>query len=138
MAIWVKRYLLTLVILLALDALWLGVIAPPFYQSQIGFLMAASPNWGAAGAFYLLFVAGLVVFVISPGVSPGIEAGTPSRTAWRGAFFGLVAYATYDLTNLATLDRWPLLLTVVDMAWGTCLCAATALLGVWAGRKWAR
>ena len=131
MAIWVKRYSLTLVILLALDALWLGVIAPSFYQAQIGFLMAASPNWSAAGAFYLLFVAGLVAFVISP----GIEAGTPSRAAWRGAFFGLIAYATYDLTNLATLERWPLLLTVVDMAWGASLCAATALLGVWAGRK---
>jgi len=76
----------------------------------------------AAGAFYLLLVAGLVVFVISP----GIEAGTPSRVAWRGAFFGLIAYATYDLTNLATLDRWPLLLTVADMAWGTSLCAAHA------------
>ena len=131
MAIWIKRYLLTLVILLALDALWLGVIAPPFYRSQIGFLMADSPNWGAAGVFYLLFVAGLVVFVIAP----GLGAGAPSRAAWRGAFFGLVAYATYDLTNLATLARWPLLLTVVDMAWGTLLCAATAWLGVWAGRK---
>ena len=131
MAIWVKRYLLTLVILLALDALWLGVIAPPFYRSQIGFLMAASPNWGAAGAFYLLFVAGLVVFV----VAPGLEAGAPGRAAWRGALFGLVAYATYDLTNLATLDRWPLLLTVVDMAWGTALCAVTAWLSVWAGTK---
>ena len=108
-----------------------GVIAPPFYRAQIGFLMAASPNWGAAGVFYLLFVAGLVVFVISP----GIEAGAPSRAVWRGAFFGLIAYATYDLTNLATLDRWPLLLTVVDMAWGASLSAATAWLGVWAGRK---
>ena len=131
MATWVKRYLLTLVILLALDALWLGVIAPPFYRSQIGFLMAPSPNWGAAGLFYLLFVAGLLVFV----VAPGLESGTLSRAAWRGAFFGLVAYATYDLTNLATLDRWPLLLTVVDMAWGATLCAATAWLSVRAGKK---
>lgn len=130
MAIWIKRYLVTLAILLALDALWLGVVAPPFYRSQIGFMMAANPNWGAAAAFYLLFVAGLVVFVIAPGLE-----GTLSRAAWRGAFFGLVAYATYDLTNLATLERWPLLLTVVDMAWGAALCAATAWLGVWACRK---
>ena len=122
MAIWVKRYLFTLVILLVLDALWLGVIAPSFYQAQIGFLMAASPNWGAAGVFYVLFVAGLVVFVISP----GLEAGAPSRAVWRGALFGLIAYATYDLTNLATLRDWPVLVTVIDLIWGMVLTGGVA------------
>jgi len=128
----IKRYLVTLFAFLALDALWLGLIAQPFYQAQIGFLMAENPNWLAAGAFYLLYVAGLVFFV----VGPALRAGTsPARAALRGAFFGLVAYATYDLTNLATLDRWPLLVTVVDLAWGTLLGALTTLVAVWAGRR---
>ena len=123
-----------MLIFLVLDSLWLGLVAARFYQSQIGFLMADTPNWLAAIIFYLLYPAALAYFV----VEPGIHDKNTFRAAWRGAFFGFVAYATYDLTNLATLDRWPLLLTVVDLAWGTSLCAVTALLGVWAGRKWAR
>ena len=127
-----KHYFVTLICFLILDAIWLGLIAQPFYQAQIGFLLAKNPNWVAAGAFYLLYVAGLVFFV----VGPALRAGTPPvRAALRGAFFGLVAYATYDLTNLATVDRWPLLLTVVDMAWGTLLGALTTLAAVWAGRR---
>ena len=77
MAMWVKRYLFTLVILLALDALWLGVIAPSFYQAQIGFLMAASPNWGAAGVFYLLFVAGRSSLSSRPASRPARRVGPP-------------------------------------------------------------
>ena len=127
-----KHYFVTLICFLILDAIWLGLIAQPFYQAQIGFLLAKNPNWLAAGAFYLLYVAGLVFFV----VGPALRAGTPPvRTALRGAFFGLVAYATYDLTNLATVDRWPLLLTAVDMAWGTLLGALTTLAAVWAARR---
>lgn len=127
-----KHYFITLICFLVLDAIWLGLIAQPFYQAQIGFLLAKNTNWLAAGAFYLLYVAGLVVFV----VGPALRAGTPPvRAARRGAFFGLIAYATYDLTNLATVDRWPLLLTAVDMAWGTLLGALTTLAAVWAGRR---
>ena len=130
-----KHYFITLICFLVLDAIWLGLIAQPFYQAQIGFLLAKNPNWLAAGAFYLLYVAGLVFFV----VGPALRAGTPpGRAALRGAFFGLVAYATYDLTNLATVDRWPLLLTAVDMAWGTLLGALTTLAAVWAARRIAK
>jgi uncharacterized membrane protein len=128
----IKRYLVTLLAFLALDAVWLGVVAQPFYRAQIGFLMAPNPNWLAAGVFYLLYVAGLVSFV----VEPAVRGRSPlSQAAWRGAFFGLVAYATYDLTNLATIDRWPLLVTIVDLAWGTTLGALTALIGVWGARR---
>ncbi len=130
-----KHYFITLICFLILDAIWLGLIAQPFYQAQIGFLLAKNPNWLAAGAFYLLYVAGLVFFV----VGPALRAGTPAvQAALRGAFFGLVAYATYDLTNLATVDRWPLLLTAVDMAWGTLLGALTTLAAVWAARRIAK
>lgn len=127
-----KHYLITLLSFLILDAIWLGLIAQPFYQAQIGFLLAKNPLWAAAGAFYLLYVAGLVFFVVEPALRAGM---TPARAAPRGAFFGLVAYATYDLTNLATVDRWPLVLTAVDMAWGATLGALTVLVGVWAAHR---
>lgn len=127
-----KHYMLTLIPFLVLDAIWLGVVAQGLYQAQIGFLLAKNPNWAAAGVFYLLYVAGLVVFV----VAPGIRAGATGQAALRGAFFGLVAYATYDLTNLATVDRWPVLLTAVDLVWGAFLSAATSFAAVWLGRRW--
>jgi len=130
-----KHYFITLICFLILDAIWLGLIAQPFYQAQIGFLLAKNPNWLAAGAFYLLYVAGLVLFV----VGPALRAGTPPvRAALRGAFFGLVAYATYDLTNLATIDRWPIAVTAVDMAWGAASGALTTLAAVWAVRRIAK
>jgi uncharacterized membrane protein len=122
-----KYYLITLVVFLVLDAIWLGVISRRLYQAQIGFLMAKKPKWAAAGVFYLLFVVGLVVFC----VSPGIREGSLGQAAWRAALFGLVTYATYDLTNLATVEGWPLLVTIIDLAWGTTLATATTLLSVW-------
>ena len=120
----VKTYLYTLIPFLVLDALWLGLVAPAFYKAQIGHLMAATPNLLAALVFYLLYVAGLVVFVTG-------QAGALKQTALRGAFFGLLCYATYDLTNLATLRDWPLLVTVVDLVWGTFASAVTALTAGW-------
>lgn len=122
-----KAYLVTLVPFIGIDALWLGLIAPRFYKSQIGHLMAKNPNWISAAAFYLLFVAGMVVFVTG-------RPGTPIQAAMRGALFGLVCYATYDLTNLATLEGWPVVVTVVDLAWGTFLSSATALTAHWLSR----
>ena len=127
-----KHYLVTFLVFLVLDALWLGLVAPRFYQSQIGFLMAKRPKWAAAGIFYLLFVAGLVVFC----VSPGVQQSSLGWAAWRGALFGLVAYATYDLTNLATIEGWPLLVTAVDLVWGTALSTATTVLSVWLAKLW--
>lgn len=85
----------------------------------------------AAAIFYLLFIGGLVYFV----VEPSLHSGTIPDVVVRGALFGLVTYATYDLTNLATLREWPLLVTVADLVWGTVLTAATAAVSVWAGRK---
>ena len=129
-----KCYVITLVVFLVLDAIWLGVIAPRFYRVQISFLMADRPKWLAAGVFYLIFVAGLVLFV----VSPGVREGSLVKAALRGALFGLVTYATYDLTNLATVAGWPLLVTVVDLGWGTVLAMTTTLLSVWLSANWVR
>jgi uncharacterized membrane protein len=123
-----KTYLFTLIPFLVLDAFWLGLVAPSFYKTQIGHLMAVNPNLLAAVLFYLLYVAGLVVFVTG-------REGTLQQTALRGAFFGLLCYATYDLTNLATLQGWPVLVTVVDLLWGTFATTITSLTAAWLLKK---
>ena len=111
---YLKLYLATLAAFFAIDMLWLGLIARAFYRKHLGFLMRPSPNWAAAILFYLIFVAGILVFV----VLPGLQASSLQKTLLLGAFYGLVTYATYDLTNLATLKDWPLGMTIVDILWG--------------------
>lgn len=117
-----KLYLIALPVFFALDMLWIGVLAKNFYASQIGLLIKSDINRTAAVVFYLLFLAGMVLFVILPAV----KSGAWTHALWYGAMFGLITYATYDLTNLATLKNWPALLTVVDMAWGVVLSAAVS------------
>ncbi len=118
-----KLYFIALPTLLALDALWLGVITRNFYKEQIGFLMKTNVNWTAALIFYVLFIVGLVLFVISP----ALANGSWTQAILMGALFGLITYATYDLTNLATLKDWPLLVTVVDLIWGAFISAAVSV-----------
>ena len=118
-----KLYCIALPIFFGLDMVWLGVAAKNFYTKQIGLLMTPKVNWAAAILFYLLFLAGLVVFVIAPAV----ETDSWARALVLGALFGLITYATYDLTNLATLKDWPLALTVVDMIWGTILAGSVSV-----------
>ena len=118
-----KLYFIALPIFLALDALWLGVITRNFYKEQIGFLMKTNVNWTAALIFYILFIVGLVLFVISP----ALANGSWTQAILMGALFGLITYATYDLTNLATLKDWPLLVTVVDLIWGAFISAAVSV-----------
>jgi len=115
-------FVLTFAIFIVIDLIWLGVIARTFYKNQLGHLMAERVNWTAAIVFYSLFIVGLVVFVINP----AIDASSVARAFMLGGLFGLIAYATYDLTNLATLKDWPILVTVVDLAWGTALGALTS------------
>ena len=120
----IKLFLIALPVFFAIDLVWLALVAKNFYQQQIGFLMRPNVNWIAAIIFYLLFIAGLVVFVISPAVV---------KHSWLhallfGALFGLITYATYDLTNLATLKDWPLLVTIVDLVWGSVLAAAISVI----------
>lgn len=112
-----KMYGIAFIIFLAIDAVWLGLVAPRFYRAQIGHLMAETPNFIAALLFYLIFIFGVVVFVIQPSLADG----NWTTALWRGLLFGFVTYATYDLTNLATLRDWPLTVTIVDLAWGTFL-----------------
>lgn len=118
-------YAAVLSVILVLDALWLGVIARPMYEQGIGHLMAERPLWAAAAAFYVVYAAGLTLFAVWP------QAGDDGvgRTLLMGALFGFFAYATYDLTNLATLRGWPLSLALIDMAWGAAVSTAAAGAG---------
>lgn len=120
----IKLYLIAISIFFLIDMIWLGLIAQKFYAQQIGFLMKTSVNWWAAIIFYLIFIFGLVVFVITPAV----EKNSWQQALVFGALFGLVCYATYDLTNLAVAKDWPLLVTIVDMIWGAFLASSVSTL----------
>jgi uncharacterized membrane protein len=120
----IKLFLIALPVFFVIDMVWLVLVAKKFYQEHIGFLMKPDINWFAAIFFYLLFIAGLVIFVISPAV----EKHSWVHALLFGAFFGLITYATYDLTNLATLRDWPLLVTIVDLIWGTVLASSISLI----------
>jgi len=126
-----KTYFLATSIFFVIDMIWLGLVARNFYAEQIGFLLKKDVNWIAALIFYFLFVAGLTVFVIQP----AIEKNSVISALVMGGFFGLVTYATYDLTNLATMKNWPLLITVVDLVWGTTLGAVVSSLTVLISKK---
>jgi uncharacterized membrane protein len=127
---YLKLYGITFAAFFVIDMIWLGLIARGFYRKHLGYLMAPDVNWPAAIVFYLLFIAGLLVFV----VVPGLKTGSIGMTVLRGALFGLITYATYDLTNLATIKNWPLTVTIVDMIWGAVLSMLTTLAGTAAGR----
>jgi uncharacterized membrane protein len=121
-SIFVKLYAVALPAFLVIDMIWLGVVARSFYQGQMGHLMRAQVNWAAAIVFYLLFVAGIVVLA----VWPALERQSLAHALILGALLGLVTYAAYDLTNLATLEGFPLKVALVDLAWGTVLCATVS------------
>lgn len=125
-----KVYLLASLVCFGLDMLWLGVVARAFYQKQLVHILRPDIQWGPAVAFYLLFVVGVMVFA----VVPALERGSLGRAVWSGAFLGLVAYATYDLTNLALAKDFPPIVAVVDMAWGTAIAAVVAAAGYGFGR----
>ena len=124
MAAWMKMYLISTGIFLCIDAIWLGFIARGIYAKYLGYIMAKNIVWWAAGVFYLIFMAGLLFFVIEPSVR--IQSIRYALAA--GAFFGFVAYATYDLTNLATIEGWPLFVTVIDLIWGAFVASSTSVL----------
>jgi uncharacterized membrane protein len=117
-------YLLTVPVFFAIDILWIGVVAQKFYQTQLANFLGPV-NWTAAIVFYLLYIIGIVVFAILP----GLQAGSIQKALVLGALFGFMAYATYDLTNLATLRDWPMIVVIVDIAWGTFLTGAVAAGG---------
>jgi len=126
-----KLYLIALPVFFAIDMVWLGLVANNFYKKHIGFLMTSEVNWVAALIFYLLFIAGLVIFVITP----ALEKNSLPTALLLGALFGLMTYATYDLTNLATIKHWPVLVTVVDLLWGMTLSASVSAISFLIAKK---
>ncbi|MDA4847686.1 DUF2177 family protein [Hoeflea poritis] len=135
MQLFIKAYLFTAVVFFVIDYLWLAYIAGGFYRSQLGSYMLDQPRLGVAAVFYILYVAGIVVFA----VLPALKEQSLLTALLLGALLGLVAYGTYDVTNYATLRDWPLAVVVVDIAWGTALTASASAGGYmltrtyWAG-----
>ncbi|MEI8223768.1 MAG: DUF2177 family protein [bacterium] len=113
-----KVFFAVAVPMLVLDAIWLTAMNKPFYAKYLASIMSAHPVWIAAGIFYVIYAIGVAVLIVSPALAGAIPW---YEVALRGALFGLVAYATYDLTNHATVTNWPMIVTVVDMIWGTVL-----------------
>jgi uncharacterized membrane protein len=118
-------YILTFVVFLMVDMLWLGILAKNLYKKYLGGFITDKVNWTAALIFYLIYVAGISIFVIYPAVNKG-SAG---NAILMGALFGVVTYATYDLTNLATLKGWPLSIVFIDICWGAVLSAIVGFSG---------
>ena len=116
---------------LVVDLIWIGLIARTFYQERLGFLLASSPNWAAAIIFYLMFIAGLLFFVVLPGLKDKAFIASLSRAA----VFGLLTYGTYDLTNLALIEGWPVSVTIVDMIWGMTLSVIVCFVSLKIGRR---
>ncbi len=128
---YILLYLSLIPVFFLIDFLWLGTLAQKFYQDQIGHLLAKSFNIPAAVVFYLMFIIGIIIFA----VLPALQNGRWQTALLWGALFGFFTYATYDLTNLATLRDWPLTVVLVDIAWGTFLCASVATIGFFIGQK---
>ena len=126
----IVTYVAVLVGFLALDAVWLGAVAKRFYADKLGYLLAPDVRWWAAVSFYLVFAAGVAYFVVLPLAA----SGSLGRAFVTGAFFGLVTYATYDLTNQALIRGWPVVVTVIDLGWGALLTGAVSVIGVGAAR----
>ncbi len=127
----IKLYLIALTIFLVVDMIWLGLIAKNIYTKYLGFIMAKKINWTAAIIFYLLFIVGLIVFV----VAPALETKSIIKALLLAILFGLVTYATYDLTNLATIKNWPLAITIIDLIWGMIISSVVTLITFLIGKK---
>ncbi len=126
----IKLYVLTLLPFLVLDGIWLGTVARGFYASQLGGLLRPNINYLTAGGFYLAYVGGIVFFA----VAPAFAANSMQIAALNGLLLGLMAYGTYNMTNLATLRDWPPLMSIVDIVWGGALTAVSAVVGMLATR----
>jgi uncharacterized membrane protein len=126
----VALYAITTLVFFALDFVWLSTATARIYQPYLGDLLLPEPKLAIAAAFYLFYVVGILALAVVPGLQEGALVGA----LWRGALFGFLAYATYDLTNLATIQGWAWQVSVIDMIWGTVLNTTVAAAGYFAGR----
>ncbi len=123
--LYIKAYIATAMVFFVLDYVWLSRMAGTFYRDQIGSMMLDQPRLGVAAVFYILYVAGIVVFA----VVPALRGESVTTALLLGALLGCMAYGTYDITNYATLRGWPMAVLLVDIAWGTALTAVSAGAG---------
>lgn len=121
---YLKLYLLTVPIFFSIDLLWLGIVAKDFYRKNLIHLLSPQVNWPAAIAFYLIYIAGILIFA----VLPGFEKNSLGKTALLGALFGFFTYMTYELTNLALIKNWPFKVVVIDILWGMFLCLSVSVI----------
>ena len=128
---YVKLYGLTVPVFFLIDIIWLGVVAKNFYQKNLKYILSPNVKWSAAIIFYLIYIAGILIFAVLPAVA---KDSLRHAAVW-GALFGFFTYATYDLTNLALLKDWPLIIVIVDILWGVVLCSAFATLSFFVA-KW--
>lgn len=123
-------YAASLVVFLVVDFIWLGWVAQPFYQRQLGDLLSQRVNWAAAIGFYMIYIIGLMIFSIVP----ALQKTSPVSALVLGGLYGFFTYATYELTNYALIRNWPAGLVPVDIAWGVFLCTVVAGGGYIVGR----
>ena len=128
---YLKLYALTVPVFFIIDLIWLGIVAKGFYQNNLRYILRPDVNWAAAIIFYLIYIVGIIIFA----VLPGIARNSWPHTALWGALYGFFTYATYELTNLALLKDWPLNIVIVDILWGVVLCTAVATLSFYIA-KW--
>lgn len=128
--VWI--YLIATVAFFAIDMLWLGLIARNFYRDKLGFIFTGDVRWPAAIVFYLLYIGGILYFA----VNPALEVASLQKALINGALFGLMCYATYDLTNMATIQQWPLVVVVVDIIWGIVLTGSVSAITYLVATKW--
>ncbi|MBX9458230.1 MAG: DUF2177 family protein [Rhizobium sp.] len=131
----IVAYASTFIVFLVIDFIWLSAMANVLYRPVLGDMLAPQFRLAPAVFFYLIFVAALTFFAVLPSLQPGKGLGS---ALLYGAFFGFAAYATYDLTNQATLKNWSTLLTVADLAWGSFVSAAAAGAGHWITTRFAQ
>ena len=125
-------YAITTIVFFPIDLIWIGLVANHFYARTIGHMLRDSVNWPAAWIFYPMYIGGIVLFVLAPAIRSGSKIGC---VALRGGLLGLFAYGTFDLTALALLEGWPVIVTIVDMIWGAVLTAGTASGAYWISRN---
>ncbi|MBW2492232.1 MAG: DUF2177 family protein [Deltaproteobacteria bacterium] len=128
---YLKLYALTVPIFFAIDIIWLGFVAKKFYRNNLGFILSPDVNWLAAISFYSLYILGILIFA----VVPALEKDSLGKALLRGSLYGFFTYATYDLTNMATIKNWPLKVVMVDILWGVFLCSTVASISFFIG-KW--
>lgn len=126
-----QLYFITLAIFLGLDFLWLGALSEGLYSDKLKDFIATSPNYLVAFLFYALFVVGLLIFV----VFPAIKKASVAYAVKYGALFGLMTYATFDLSSLASFKNWPVSITFIDITWGVVLCSVVSFLSFMVSKR---